>query len=163
VASGVFGRYVYAHLPKTLNGVFLSREVVEERRVLLEDRIRGMTESIPALAGLTPAVSPIRAPRGFLPALALAVRWDIKGRSDASTVRRALQSTEMDTETRGAVLGLVRQRRKLEQQVLLMAPFRRLFHYWHVFHIPLAIVMSLILLVHVTVAILFGYTWIFAG
>lgn len=163
VVSGIFGRYVYAHLPKTLNGIFLSRDVVEERRLALEDRIRGMAESIPELAGLTSAVSVADAPRGFLPALALALRYDLKGRSNASRIRRSLPSAGLDTVTRTTVIDLVQRRRKLEQQILLMAPFRRLFHYWHVFHIPLAIVMSLILVVHVTVAILFGYTWIFSG
>jgi len=30
-----------------------------------------------------------------------------------------------------------------------------------VFHLPLAIVMFLIVIVHVSVAILFGYAWVF--
>jgi hypothetical protein len=49
---------------------------------------------------------------------------------------------------------------RLAGQAALLGPFQRLFRYWHVFHLPLAIVMFLILAVHVTVAILFGYAWI---
>jgi len=36
-----------------------------------------------------------------------------------------------------------------------------MFRYWHAFHLPLAILMFVILAVHIAVAILFGYTWIF--
>ena len=63
--------------------------------------------------------------------------------------------------TGGSSSGLAGEQRRLRQQVLLLRPFQRLFRYWHVFHLPLAIVMFLILAVHVGVAVLFGYTWVF--
>jgi hypothetical protein len=46
--------------------------------------------------------------------------------------------------------------------MVLLKPFQRLFHYWHVLHLPLAIVMFLILAVHVAVALVFGYGWALA-
>jgi hypothetical protein len=57
-----------------------------------------------------------------------------------------------------AVLAMEQDR--LLRQIVLLEPFQRLFRYWHVFHLPLATVMFLILAVHVTVAILFGYAWV---
>jgi membrane-associated PAP2 superfamily phosphatase len=50
---------------------------------------------------------------------------------------------------------------RLEQQIALLAPFQRLFHYWHVLHLPVALLMFLALAVHVTLAVLFGYAWPF--
>ena len=41
----------------------------------------------------------------------------------------------------------------------MLQPFGRLFRYWHAVHLPLAIVMALVLLVHIAVAFLFGYAW----
>jgi hypothetical protein len=38
---------------------------------------------------------------------------------------------------------------------------RRLLHHWHIFHKPFAIIMILIMIVHVIVAVSFGYRWIF--
>ncbi len=38
---------------------------------------------------------------------------------------------------------------------------KRIFRYWHVAHLPFAIIMLLIMLVHVIVAIVLGYRWIF--
>jgi hypothetical protein len=42
-----------------------------------------------------------------------------------------------------------------------VASFQRLFRYWHLFHLPLALLMLAILAVHVVIAVLFGYGWPF--
>jgi len=39
------------------------------------------------------------------------------------------------------------------------ARFRRLFHYWHVLHVPVAAVMFAVLALHIAVAIALGYGW----
>ena len=39
-------------------------------------------------------------------------------------------------------------------------PYRRLFKYWHAFHMPLALLMLVIVLLHVAVAVAFGYAWV---
>jgi len=49
---------------------------------------------------------------------------------------------------------------RLQQQVLIQMPFQRLFGYWHVFHLPLAAIMFIIMFLHVGVAIAFGYFWV---
>jgi hypothetical protein len=36
-----------------------------------------------------------------------------------------------------------------------------MFSYWHILHLPLAIVLLIVTIVHVVVAFLFGYVWIF--
>jgi len=33
--------------------------------------------------------------------------------------------------------------------------------YWHVAHLPFALIMLVIMIVHIIVALLFGYKWIF--
>lgn len=50
---------------------------------------------------------------------------------------------------------------KLQRRMLLLNKIQQLFHYWHVFHKPFAIIMYLIMFVHVGVAVWLGYTWIF--
>ena len=50
---------------------------------------------------------------------------------------------------------------RLSLQRQTAAAFVKAFSYWHVLHIPLALVMLVTLIVHVGVAIAFGYTWIF--
>lgn len=160
VASGVFGRYVYVRIPKTLNGRFLDLDAVS-------DRVRTLTEEIAVRTGLevaeleaaTPAGG--APPRGLLRALVYAAGEDVAQRRQSWRMRRLLREHAVPQELQGPILDLAVERRKLRQQTLLLHPFQRLFRYWHVIHLPLAGVMFLILGIHVLVAVLFGYTWIF--
>lgn len=171
VASGVFGRYVYVRIPKTINGGFLGMEEIRGRVGELAEQLRrrsGLGET--RLADLLGDVvledggaAALRAggTNRVLPALAMAVRDDLRGRWRALTLSRELRREGVPGKLRRDVVGLVRERDRLHRQTLVLRPFQRLFRYWHVVHLPLAIVMLLVLAVHVTVAILFGYTWIF--
>lgn len=174
VASGVFGRYLYGHIPKTIHGQFRSLESLEEQQAEL-------VTSISADFGVeTPVIERIfprrerRKATGFLPALALAVGYDfsrrtqrrrigrlLDGASNSSGGRGRRRSDEVPLPVRESVVGLVQSQLLLRQQIVLLEPFQRLFRYWHLLHLPLAGVMLLILVVHVAVAIMFGYTWIF--
>jgi hypothetical protein len=162
VASGVFGRYVYVRIPKTVNGSFLASGAVG-------DTVSDLTRRISDQTGLSPAeverrLSPSGAasiPTGLVGALAFALREDFRSRRKRRGWKEFLSGRGLPVEVRTSVLSLAEEHRRLHQQALLLGPFQRMFRYWHVIHLPLAIVMLLILSVHVGVSILFGYTWIF--
>jgi hypothetical protein len=48
----------------------------------------------------------------------------------------------------------------LLRQVRHSGLLQRLFGYWHVFHLPLALIMLIIMVFHIVVAFMFGYFWI---
>ena len=162
VTSGVFGRYVYVRIPKSVNGSFLGLQAIRERAGTLTEEI-GAKTGIPAAQLASVLATPASATRAtsLVSAVGIALREDVRGRRHVRSVRRYLRSKNVPREMHRPILGLAREQRKLHQQMLLLQPFQRLFRYWHVLHLPLATVMFLILGVHVTVAILFGYTWIF--
>ena len=58
------------------------------------------------------------------------------------------------------ILRVANARVLLRQRILLLDKIKALFHYWHVVHLPFSLVMFAILLIHIGVAIAFGYTWI---
>jgi len=162
VTSGIFGRYVYAHIPKTINGRFLGLESIAEKVRALTQDIAAKT-NLPAAdleALLVPAgVAGTRS--GLVGALAFAMREDLRQRRHLRGVRRFLHGRGVPRELQAPVLELAREERRLRQQTLLLHPFQRLFRYWHVVHLPLATVMFVVLGIHVVVAVLFGYTWVF--
>lgn len=160
VASGIFGRYVYARIPKTVNGRFLGLADIEARIEELAGHLAGL--GLPASA-LEPALAlpALDRRRGLAGSLALALREDFAGRARMRRVRRLLGARTVSGDAQARLLDLSREQVRLRQQVLVLAPFQRLFRYWHVVHLPLAIVMLLVLTVHVAVAVAFGYTWIF--
>jgi hypothetical protein len=161
VASGVFGRYVYVRIPKSLSGQFLSLKAIEEQR----DR---MLQVIAERSGLPPAevdrihqVAKRPAPRGFANALLRSLWFDLTESRHARRIQRLLAGKGVPPQARATAARLFLEESALEQQMALLTPFQRLFRYWHLFHMPLAIVMLVVVMLHVTVAILLGYTWVF--
>ena len=51
------------------------------------------------------------------------------------------------------------QKALLHRRILLWDRLHELFHYWHVFHKPFAVVMYLFMIVHIAVAVMTGYGW----
>ncbi len=157
VASGFFGRYVYTRIPKTINGRFLTLKAVQEERDRLVERLSGVTGLTQAdLIELT-AERQRPQPRRLIGALIAALRLDLAKRREIKRLRRVCRARKLPLASRASLEAVVRTRFQLEQQMALLLPFQRLFRYWHLLHLPLAIVMLLVVVLHVVVAALFGY------
>jgi hypothetical protein len=162
VLSGVFGRYVYVRIPKTVHGAFLSLEAVAERRDELLNALRGrIGEDLAGSLASRQTHASDDSP-GLLRGLFLAVRYDSTRRRRERQISSALKRSGVPRSQRLPLLASLRDEARLREQMVLLKPFQRLFHYWHVLHLPLAIVMFLILAVHVAVALVFGYGWALA-
>jgi hypothetical protein len=157
VASGFFGRYVYTRIPKTINGRFLTLKAVEEERDRLVERLSGVTGLTQGdLIELTAERQRPR-PQRLIGALVVAVQLDLAKRREIRSLRRIFRARRLPLANRASLEALVRARFQLEQQMALLLPFQRLFRYWHLLHLPLAIVMLLVVVLHLVVAALFGY------
>ena len=49
----------------------------------------------------------------------------------------------------------------LKRQIDRLVTMQNLFKYWHVAHLPFALIMLVIMVIHVAVTIVFGYRWLF--
>ena len=159
--SGLFGRYVYGHIPRTLHGQRSSLAALRAERGELVARIE--SDHPAAAAKLRPflASSTPRTPRGLWHALALALQYDLTRRSRLRRLTRAMRAAALPAVVRDDLIAVTRTLGAVEQQHVLLQPFQRLFHYWHILHLPLTVVMFVVLGVHIAVAIAFGYTWSF--
>ena len=161
VVSGVFGRYVYIHIPKTADGAFFSEQEIQQQQQALAEQISTTTGLDPKEVTGLMTVFRQPPPRGFLDALWKALRFDLgKGRL-RNRMQQALAARSVSPAQIQAAVPLLLGSARLGQQRQVAGPFQRLFGYWHVLHLPLAFVMLVTFLVHVGVAIAFGYTWIF--
>lgn len=156
--SGIVGRYLYTHIPRTRDGLEMSiDEVANERRTLITE--------IASATGLPPmdierslatrrsdyhGLGPVRTL-----ARLLADDWE-RGRTlsrlrrEWSTPRPGRRAIDRDALRRA--MRLSRRELGLAQQVRVLEVTRRLFGYWHVAHRPFAITALLAVMVHVIVA-----------
>jgi hypothetical protein len=161
--SGVLGRYLYLQIPRTRAGDELTLAQVEDQRRELtrhlgedlqvpEGALRELDEI--AQAGASPR-APLLLLLLRLPWSSLAMRWRLRAfrhrlRGDLRNAPRPLLRE---------VTRAVRQKAMLERRLVLWSRLQQLFHYWHVFHKPFALVMYLFMVVHIAVALLTGYGW----
>lgn len=156
--SGVFGRYLYQQIPRNVLGEAMSSDAVESRNeeILVElagthgldDRALGALER----AALAPVEN-----HSAVWALAVLPWHNLRLRSRLRVWMRDgnLQINKDATEL--ARIWVLQTRR-----LHLFHTIRDLFHYWHVFHKPFAIIMIVVMLIHVGVALALGYNW-FSG
>lgn len=162
--SGVLGRYLYLQIPRTRAGDELGLAEVEELRGELTRKLREelhLPEA--ALAELDRlALGGISAGER-LPTLLFRLPFQaVSLRMRLHSFQRRLQRqlTNLSRPLLGDITRLARQKAFLERRLVMWSRLQQLFHYWHVFHKPFAIVMYVFMAVHIAVALLTGYGWV---
>jgi hypothetical protein len=160
--SGLVGRYLYVHIPRSRNGLELSMEDVSgERRALLTN-IAAATGLVPAEVERRLAVD-ARPYEGLDPLRTLArmIQDDLRRARTMRELRAELSRPRagrapLAGRDLAGVMRLARRELALAQQVRMLDATRRVFGYWHVAHRPFAVTALLAVLVHVVVAIWIG-------
>jgi hypothetical protein len=152
VMSGVIGRFIYIQIPRTIEGRELSIQEVKDRR---ENIIRELQETIFFDQNILSLVldSDISKKWGFL---TIFRNWQ-KRRS----IYRLLKTTGTSQEKKKNILDLIKEEMALTSRIGRLEQMQKLFRYWHVVHMPFAIIMLVIVLIHIIVTVSFGYKWIF--
>ncbi|HLE56619.1 MAG TPA: hypothetical protein VJB15_05995 [Rhodothermia bacterium] len=161
VASGIFGRYVYQHIPKGLDGVFFGADQLLSQKRDIVARVSLITgQSGESIFRLIREFS-VPPSGGLLSAVGATIRFDLRHRHLTHRLSATLQGQGIEKGPSDRAVPILVDWLRLDHCFVVSGPMQKLFGYWHVFHIPLAVVMLITFLVHVGVAIAFGYTWIF--
>jgi hypothetical protein len=129
----VIGRFIYIRIPRTIEGRELSLGEVREMRT--------------GVAGI----------------LRNSFNLDEEfytGRS-LREVRKILKGKRIPKPEYKRLLSLIKEDLTLSRRIRLLDTMQRLFKYWHVAHLPFALVMLVIMIIHVGVTLVLGYKWIF--
>ena len=148
--SGVFGRFLYLLIPRSQSGDELSLAEVEAQNEILgrrlARRLRIAPDELASIDRLATEAIP-----GSSVALALSLpfdAWRLRAR-----LRRFLESKpSFDGELAERWRKLLWRKVWLRRRIALWRRLKALFHYWHVFHKPFALIMYLFMIVHIGVA-----------
>lgn len=165
-ASGVVGRYLYARIPRGKAGIELTLEEIGARRRQLLEQIATSTGL--DLQRIEAALDTGRGPSGrpgVVRTLFQLVADDLARRRAARRFRRlyaqsGLRRRKQDRQLFRWVLRLAKREMALTQQGRMLDATHALFRWWHVLHRPVAIAALLAVLVHVTVVVALGATWL---
>jgi len=160
VASGVIGRFIYLQIPRTIHGQELSmQEIHDSREVLgkeIEQNLASMQIDINALiqeAHATASKSG-REIKGFIGSF-------ISDWKKARVLNAQLGGKGLEASIRKKVMRMVKEEWALTRKIDRLLLMQRLFRYWHIAHLPFALIMLVIMVIHVGVTLAFGYKWIF--
>ncbi len=164
VLSGFVGRYFYKFIPKNIQGDELtSKDLETERADLMESLVSNykLDENTVKLIEEISVVRFDESKAGLLQLLWYMTKVDLSHMRNTRRLRALLRRRSVPKSYVREITRIANRRIVLRQRVLVLEKIRQVFHYWHVIHLPFSIVMLVILIVHVGVAIAFGYTWIF--
>ena len=159
--SGIIGRFIYIQIPRTIGGRELSLSEVRDMKsdigLIIQDSMVLDEESYNEIADSTKKKVELYHKNFF-------IRNIRKYRDDKKTLRNVkavLKRNEASKAQQKALLDLVKHDISLNRKIERLVTMQNLFKYWHVVHLPFALVMLIIMVIHVAVTIVFGYRWIF--
>jgi preprotein translocase subunit Sec61beta len=159
--SGIAGRFIYLQIPRSIEGRELDLNEVRSMKSNLTEILKssyGLDEAsygkiVESIEKKTEVSS-----RNLLVSL---IRNYNDDRKSVHSVRRELKRINIHGNDYRKIVSLVRTDIKLSRRIERLDSMKNLFKYWHVAHLPFALVMLFIMVIHVGVTILFGYRWIF--
>lgn len=159
--SGVIGRFIYIQIPRTIEGREMSLNEVEGLKQDIGEIIRNVykldQDSYTII--LESTRDRIGTDRYTSQGWFLANYFSDK--KALRKVRALLKKNNLSRTEIRDVLGLIRNEITLNRKIKRLQLMQNLFKYWHVAHLPFALVMLIIMVIHVAVTIVFGYKWIF--
>jgi hypothetical protein len=159
--SGVIGRFIYIQIPHTIEGRELSLnevrdlksdvvEIIKKSYNLDEESYAIIVNSIKKKVELYHKYAIVRYIRKY-----------VNDQKSLRAVKKVLKENNLPRAEYKQVLELIEDDIRLNRKIEQLDLMQNLFKYWHVAHLPFALVMLIIMFVHVGVTILFGYRWIF--
>ena len=163
VLSGVVGRFIYLQIPRTIQGRELSVQELIEIKEKLAIRVRSVLSEDTSTLTEFERISSADRYKSFklLTAIGHLHRdfFDIK--RVMRLFKKRIKLLGIDKDQRKELIKAAKSELTMARRIAFLRTSQKLFQLWHIFHLPFAITMFVIMIIHVAVTIVFGYKWIF--
>jgi hypothetical protein len=163
VLSGVVGRFIYIQIPRTIQGKEIDMsDLVSMREELMDKMKLEMLFDVRLIKELDELASPERYKSlNILATLFIYSKDFFRIRSFQSKLKKNLAIAGFSKIKRKEIKNKAQAEIILSRRLGMLRTMQNLFRYWHVAHLPFALAMLVIMVIHVIVTITFGYKWIF--
>jgi hypothetical protein len=161
VASGIIGRYIYLQIPRTIEGRELSLSELDQKKVALNEQLKNKDQLDEEL--LNEILAAVKSRPGRLGGNMIQrffAKYQFE-RKIQRQIKRQLKAQQLSKESFREAWKLIRFEIVLNRKIDRLTNMQNLFRYWHVAHLPFALVMLVVMIIHVAVSLTFGYRWIF--
>ncbi len=147
VLSGVAGRFIYNQIPKTIEGRQMTMNELKDMKtdlaVVLHQKFNLESNTLDIVTDL------------------MSEENTIDNNKKLGYLRKVLNRKDLPKSNRNAILKMVKNEITLSKRIARLQTMQKLFKYWHVAHMPFALIMLVIVIIHIGVTLAFGYKWIF--
>ncbi len=147
VLSGVVGRFIYIQIPHSIEGRELSLNELQQMKTdlstVLHEKYKLDSNVAETIAGFTSGQNIQRK------------------RKTIRKLKKLLKSNSLPKRVRKSIVVMVKKEMSLASKIARLQSMQKLFKYWHVAHLPFALIMLIIVVIHVIITLVFGYKWIF--
>lgn len=161
VISGVIGRFIYLQIPRTIEGREMSLNDLNTMENDLYTRLKDQFKINPAiLLSLNAALMKAKPAdnTNFLIRIISRFRFE---RKLIQQIKRELRTQGLSGNNFRKALKIFKSKILLNRRIAWLSSMQNFLRYWHVAHLPFALIMLVIMIVHIIIAVLFGYKWIF--
>lgn len=164
VLSGFVGRFIYIKIPRSIQGKELDLDEMgnlndEFNMLILSEKVIDSK-----LFNQIETHYPTKRDHdlGFFESFKLLFLSYFIHQKILNTLNKQLKNINgLDKHEIKRILKLVKSKLILSRNIFVLRSMQKAFSFWHVFHLPFAITMFVIMVVHIVVSYVFGYKWIF--
>jgi len=153
--SGILGRYIYLQIPRSIGGQELTLNELEEQKIEMSKQLR---QSVTLDESVYEQIDNLHNLAANIPGF-----WVRKmhERVAFKNLRSELKKQHIPIKKSNEIVLIFKSQLKLKKRIDRLVTMQKLFAYWHVAHLPFALIMLVVMIIHVVVAVTFGYKWIF--
>lgn len=164
VLSGFAGRFIYVQIPRTIQGHELTSEELADSENIL---INKMNEEFNISEKITTQINSFYNHQEYIhlslwKSIAMLLGSFYYTKSALHNLKTELMKEGIsDKHKIKAIMKISKSKIILSRKIGTLRMMQKLFRYWHIFHLPFALSMFIIMVIHVAITIAFGYKWIF--
>ncbi len=161
VASGIIGRFIYVQIPRTIGGRELSLNEVKAMKANLGELLKGQYQLDETSYQLV--LESVNVSRQKFGSNLLASMFNkyLEDKKTLRQVKSTLRENGVASPDVRKVSKMVNNELSLNNRIERLATMQKLFKYWHVAHLPFALIMLIIMVIHVVVTLMMGARWVF--
>ena len=159
VLSGVIGRYIYLQIPRTIEGREMNLNEINSVKDSMDLQLAQTYQLDEGIRGSIVQAVKMRPDRSGSNLMGRSMDKFIFDRRSLKNVKSLHREHNVSGKNFKQVVRLIKNEINLNRKIDRLITMQNLFKYWHVAHLPFALLMLIIMLVHVAVVITFGYGW----
>ncbi len=163
VLSGIVGRFLYVQIPHTIQGQMIGMDELNAQNENLSYQLKNVYKIPENIFSEIEEISSLKRYKNVkLRTGIIFIMKDFFGtKSVIHRLKHELALAGVPRPQRNRIAKTTKTKLIVSRRIGLLKTMQKFFKYWHVVHLPFAILMFVIMLIHIAVTVAFGYRWIF--